>query len=242
MNISTYDNILPSYTLLRGKHQGEIVFICGAGPSLFDCISSNLFSDIHNHVVVSVNSSILAMPWKNGSTSKRYWVSNDALCRRWSYWQLVKNTCAIKVVRDSWKKYYDEISEFLFFSPRPTSEDIINPEDVGLAYCSSVPTSIDLCIQMGIKKIFLLGVDHSERDGRTHFWQFWDRSRWPKGPLSSYVQQKKVFADFNIMAFKAIKGFAKEYGVDIYNCNPDSCVDIFSKIEFKEAFNIIGDK
>jgi hypothetical protein len=241
MNTSMNKDILLPYTSLLGKHQGEAAFICGAGPSLCDCMSNDLFKKINEHVVVSVNSSILAMSWESGDPQKRYWVSNDALCRRWNYWQIVKKSKAIKVVRDSWEKYHKEIPGFLYFSPRPTSEDVIDSGDIGLAYCSSVPTSIDLCIQMGIKKIFLLGVDHKRRDSKTHFWQFWDYDKRAKGPISSYAQQKKVFVDYNLMAFEALNGFAKEYKSEIYNCNVDSAVDIFNKISFEEAFDIIGE-
>jgi hypothetical protein len=90
------------------------------------------------------------MPWQTCTPDNLYWVSNDALVRWWDYWQKIKASKATRVVRDSWKKYEKELKDFYYFWPRPTSEGICNPDDEGLAYCSSVPTSIDLCVQMGI--------------------------------------------------------------------------------------------
>ena len=234
---------LRPYTILENKHVGENAFICGAGPSFLDCINHPFFNKIHSHVVVSVNSSFIAMPWMNNpDNGKRYWLSNDALCRRWSYWHNVKKAKAIKIIRDSWGKYFDEIPDFLYFWPRPTSEGECNPDHKGLAYCSSVPTAIDLCIQMGIKRIFLLGVDHKQRKGHSHFWQFLARHKQPfrfDGGMAKWGEQTRAF-DFNNIAYPALKQLADIKGVEVFNCSPESSVEVFKKITFEEAFNLVG--
>jgi hypothetical protein len=162
-----------------------------------------------------------------------YWISNDSLCRRWSWWKDVKNGKGTKIVRNSWEKYKDELKDFLFFSPRPTPEDIINPEDTGLAYCGSVPSSIDLAIQMGCKKIFVFGLDHNAYRGKHHFWQFMEKNEQPKanppaqGPWS---QQQSVFP-IGLKAYGALKGFAEYTGVDIYNVSWISAARHWSKVK-----------
>ena len=203
-----------TYEKLINKHRGEPCFIFGAGPSLWHNMHEPFFKKIKQHgITIAVNSSVMAIP------DFDYWISNDALCRRWSWWKSVKDGSGIKIVRNSWGKYKAELEDFLFFSPRNTSEDIIDSTDKGLAYCSSVPSAIDLSIQMGCKNIFLFGVDHNEYKHKHHFWQFMKVDNQPKanppaqGPWS---QQKKVF-DINVKAYEALNKFAEEKGSKIYN-------------------------
>lgn len=239
--------MLESYLKLRGKHEGENAFVVGAGTSLYRELDPSLQLDkeIHNHVVVTVNSSFIIMPWDTGDPNKRYWVSNDSLCRWWDYWPRLKESKCNRIVRDSWEKYYAEIPDFLYFSPRPTPEDTINPEDEGLCYCSSVPTAVDLCLQMGCKRIFLLGVDHYMSRNKSHFWQFMNINNQPKrsdGGMAMMREQRNVFR-YNDMAYAALRGFADHLGADLYNCNPESkAIDVFNMITFKEALEIVKNK
>jgi hypothetical protein len=234
---------MKSYETLIDKYKGQnkSAFVLGAGTSLYNDWSTYRFQEVFDNVVVSVNSSIVSVQWENGDKNDRYWISNDSLCRRWTWWQKVKESQCIKIVRDSWKKYEKELPGFLVFSPRPTKENVINVDDKGLCYCSSVPSAIDLCIQMGCTNIFLLGVDHCEIGGRTHFWQlmpeeYYQRQLKPaQGP---FKQQQEVFK-YNIMAYKALKEFAKIKNVGIYNCSMESKVDIFYKIDFDTCLNMI---
>ena len=224
--------MLPDYSILRNKHQGETAFVLGSGTSL---VGLDL-APIHQHVVIAVNASILLVDWQDGSPEKRYWISNDALCRVWDYWPLVKSAKAIKIVRNSWDKYFDEIPDFLQFHPRPTPEHIINPNDTGLAYCSSVPSAIDLALQMGCKKVYLLGVDQYQVGQCSHFWQMWDKPkpRPSRSIMSPFHRQKVIFA-LNDRAYPALKQFADTLGAEIYNCSPLSRVTAFPRIPFDEA-------
>lgn len=227
---------LQSYTTLKGKHKGDVAFVVGAGTSLLGLD----LSEIHKHVVISINSSILLMPWQEGDAARRYWISNDAMCRRWTYWPMVKSSKATKIVRNSWEKYYDEIPDFLYFWPRPTPEKIIRPEDEGLAYCSSVPSGIDLALQMGCKLVFLLGVDQYVLGQRSHFWQMWPKEQQPKmkGIMPTYAVQKITFK-YNDVAYAALNGFANHLGARIYTCNPLSRVKAFPLVDLHQAYEII---
>lgn len=235
---------LPPYTDLLKRHEGQTAIICGAGPSLeLEFNQHHRREAIHAHTVFAVNSAIMNVDWDEGSPERRYWISNDALCRRWGYWKNVMRSRATRIVRDSWEKYYDEIPDFYYFWRRPTAEGIVNSEDDGLAYCSSVPSSLDFAIQSGHKRIILLGVDHRMTDGKSHFYQFWPISKWPKGwqmLLASQSQQKSVFVDYNALAFSALKIFADEKGVEVFNANPMSKVEAFPKITLDEALEMIG--
>ncbi len=230
-----------SYLQLKNSHEGKNCVILGCGPSLFFASQNKNFNKIHEHVVISVNSSIMLMPWKEGEKDKRYWVSNDHLCTRWTWWDDVVPSKSIKVVRNSWWKYRKELEGFLFFRPRPTSEDVINPDDVGLSFPSSCPSALDLSLQMGCKQIFLLGVDHSQTKGMTHFWDGFSKALRPsqnapaQGP---YQIQARTFK-YNLMAYRGLLDLSRGMSANIYNANPESKVNIFPKITFDDIFRIL---
>jgi hypothetical protein len=230
---------LKPYTLLKDKHVGETAFVLGSGTSL-----NNLdISGIHKHVVICVNSSILLMDWEKGKADKRYWISNDAFCRKWSYWKYVMEAKANRVVRDSWRKYFRELEGFYVFSPRPTDENSLNVEDEGLCHCSSVPSALDLALQMGCKKIFLLGADHYIRGamGRRYFWEHWDRKKRPhfKGMIHSRHHQMRIFILNNKM-YNHLDRFASYKKASVYNCSLSSQIDAFEKISLEDALKKIG--
>jgi len=227
---------LSSYTRFINSHVGEVAFIVGAGTSLKDAD----ISFIHNHVVFSVNSSILLMPWHRGDSHKRYWVSNDSGVMAWDYWKLVLKSKANKVVRDSWSSLYDKFdtTDFYEFKPRPTSEDVVRPNDMGLAYCSSVPSSLDLAIQAGCSRVYLLGVDQYAQNGKSHYWQFWPRERQPKRGLSSQpnsMDNQQYAFGYNNKAYPALLDFAMHRNCLVYNCNPISRVDCFEKVNIEDV-------
>lgn len=229
-----------TYTKLINKYKNnEKCYVIGAGLSLHKLIYNKDFIKIQDSVVITVNSAILAMKWEKGIQDNRYFVSDDFIVTKWSYWNSVLSSKCNKVIRSSWVKHKDEIkgfNEFFIFEPRNTPENIINYNEKALAYASSVLSSIDLALQMGCKKIYLLGVDHYTDGWRSHFWQYWTYSKWPKGPLSPITQQKESF-NHNIQAFEALKGFADYLGAEIYNCSKDSKVEVYKKIDFKETIN-----
>lgn len=234
-----------TYTELIDKHKGEVAFVLGAGTSLYDLCISHHFEEILNHVVISVNSAFMPLAKFKLDPEKHYWVSNDTLCRKWSYWKDVENSKCTKVVRDSWKKYREAMTNTLFFSPRPTSEDIVNPTDVGLCYCSSIPTSIDLAMAFGCKKIILFGVDQNDVNGRHYFWQLlYDRKDRPSASVNiydSWKKQNKVFK-INDKAYKALRKLADSKNVEIYNCSSITKVTAFDKISIDYAFKLIGEE
>jgi len=234
---------LEPYTKFLDQYPGETAFVVGAGTSLFGIYRHEHLEEIHNHIVVSVNSSFIMMPWADGNSDRRFWISNDALCRRWNWWPQVKKAKSHRIVRDSWKEHYPEIPDFYKFWPRPTSEDVINPGDDGLAYCSSIPSGIDLCLQMGCKRIFLLGVDQYMIGVKSHFWQYFPVKSQPKRidfTMATHSQQRMAFK-YNDMAYPALKGFADHKGAEIFNCSPTSRVEVFPRITFDEALEIASE-
>lgn len=234
-----------SYKSLKTRTWADApCIITGAGPTLINFDLTNCVN-CHN---ISVNSSIIKYKWHYPGDPNylRAWVSNDSLCKKWSYFDKVLSDNCEKIVRDSWLKYEKELNNFLFFSPRASREDVFLDGDEGLAYNSSVPTSIDLAIKLGFKNIYLLGIDHHSVNGKTHFWQFMSKSEQPKekvvsGDRSIMLPPMRIMQpenlqksawNMNIEVFKSIKEYAKLNGANIYNVQEgDSCIP-FDKINF----------
>jgi len=226
-----------TYKQLINRHTGKNCFILGAGPSLHSNMQTPFFKSLHRYgIVIVVNSAVLA------DKKFDYWVSNDSLCRNWTWWKYVKKGKGIKVVRNSWRKFKKELDGFLYFKPRPTSEDIINSDDVGLCYCCSVASSIDLSIQMSCKKIFLLGLDHKIVQGKHHFWQFFKSPPRQLRPAQGPWQQQKSLFPIHLQSYNALKKFSKYKNCKIYNCNSNSNVEVFKKIKFKDVRKYILEK
>jgi len=228
-----------TYTQLIDKHKGENCFIYGAGPSLYHHMQSKFFKSLYKYgIVIVVNSAIIA------EKEPSFWISCDHLATNWTWWEDVKKSKCIKLVRSSWLKYKDNQDGFFYFKPRPTSEDLISPEDEGLCYCCSVSSSIDFSLQMGCKKIFVLGLDHKSIDGKHHFWQFFDRKKQPRQlrpAQAKWEVQKSVFP-IHMKAYEALEKFSQYKKSKIYNCNPESKVNCFERIKMEDVKKILGVK
>jgi hypothetical protein len=91
--------------------------------------------------------------------------------------------------------------------------------------------AIKMLYYLGIRKIFLLGCDFKmDNDTKYHFEQ--DRSEGSqKGNNATYEILKKRFA--------ALLPTFDEVGLKVFNCNMESGLDVFPKIPFDEAINIV---
>ena len=222
-----------------GIYPGSKCFIVGAGPSL----ALLDLSGIHKHVVISINSSAMVMPWKDGDADKRFWISNDVLCLRWSYfWAHVAKTQSVKIVRTSWKKHEDKLTgyNFRYFAVRKSEKHPLLPDDPGLCFNSSVPTGIDFALKLGCKQIYLLGVDQTMVHGNSHFWQRWPKESWPRrSDKKKYFRpeqkhQIKCF-EYNEQVFGALHQLAKRKEAEIHNCSNISRLEEFPLTSLDDA-------
>jgi len=262
---------MKSYERLIDLHNGQNAFIIGSGTSLFKITKHKRYQDIFDHVSIAINSSILATNWLDGDPYNRYWTSNDVCAMLWSYWSQVLSSKCSKVIRDSWEKHYDYLEPyddwFYEFSPRTgwsgapqninellygegckepetdSEKDIaIKKDERALCAISSIPSAIDLAIQMGCKKIFLLGVDHYMAGGKSHFWDYLPERERPRvsvgGFRATHRMQKAMFEE-NMKTYAALDRFAQKKNAKIFNCNDKSRVKSFDKISFDEALEMI---
>ena len=105
-----------TYIDLIDCHKGEDCFVLASGPSLYDIFygHNKILDLLKDKVVISINASIMACVDRLGwltEGDKRYWISDDSLTTRWSWWKLVERSKCVKIVRDSWlkQKHYGNI-------------------------------------------------------------------------------------------------------------------------------------
>ncbi len=220
----------------RNIHAGNKCFVCGAGVS----IGTMDLAGVHEYPVICVNSSVLLMPWgEPGDEQKRFWVSTDALCMQWDYfWDKVMRWEMTRIVRNSWFRSAKELrgAKINYYIPR-RGADI---EGDGLMAGSSILSAVDLALLMGCKKVFLLGVDHRNINGNSHFWQLWPKKERPlrQGKPGNYMpcqrQQGRVFKS-NFRNFDVLVKHAKSIGANIYNCSTVSEVKSFEFMSLEDA-------
>lgn len=262
---------MKSYERLIDLHDGQNAFILGSGTSLFKITKHKRYKEIFDHVSVAINSSIIATDWLQGDIFNRYWTSNDVCAMLWTYWAQVLDSKCSKVIRDSWHKQHDALEpymdDFYEFSPRTgwdgapqninellygegckepdTDEEhdnAIKVDEKALCSISSIPSAIDLAIQMGCKKIFLLGVDHYMAGGKSHFWDYLPQRERPRvsvgGYRATHRMQKAMFEE-NMKTYNSLNKFAEKKGAKIFMCNHNSRVKAFDKIEFDDALEMV---
>lgn len=223
----------------RNLHEGNKCFVCGAGVT----IGTLDLTGIHEYPVICVNSSVLLMPWgEPGDVRKRFWVSTDALCMQWDYfWNKVMRWEMTRIVRNSWARNAKELkgAQMYYYIPRRVSGDLPATED-GLMGGSSILSAVDLGLLLGCKKVFLLGVDHRNINGNSHFWQLWPKKERPKreGKPGNYMpcqrQQGRVFKS-NHRNFEILARYSKALGATIYNCSTVSEVKTFEQTSLEDA-------
>lgn len=201
---------------LYNTKTGETVNIIGAGCSLFHVNKEKL----NRHDCIYSNSSALIIP--ESFEKQKIWLSIDRLSTRWSYFSeiVIPNKC-LKLVSKNFNIYHDRLigNNFRYFEVRQTK--IENILDNQLSGPSSVPAAIDLAIKMNYSKILLFGVDHRFIQGKSHFWQFYPKSKQPKcaGIINISLKEQKEVFDNNMNSFIELNKIAKERKIEIINCN-----------------------
>ena len=162
----------------QDKHSGRMAFVVGSGPSLhFQDLSR-----LKEHIVFSVNSSILKVP------DCDYFVSDDEGVTHWNYYKdtarksncvklLYKNKlekhCSLfpkeKVCLFAHKTWYDPTTKTYPEGGLNMTKDASLPI---IGARTSLATAIHLAYIMGCNPIVMLGADCCFRDNKRYYWQY----------------------------------------------------------------------
>ena len=234
----------------RNKHQGEIAFILGAGPSLRH-LDVDLIKD---HVTVSINSGIAKY------IKSDYFVSDDYEITNWSYFSdylsnapkansnIEKSKC-VKFLYD--KKFEHKCSNIdnhvlyphtWFYSPEDNTYNLpglkLNKEGPIVGAKNSSGSAVHIAYLMGCSTIVLLGNDCrlDKETGFRYFWQFPGEKKQFKFLGRSFESNPNK--GFNEKSFKEYWNYFaqvnKETDVNIIDAS-DSSLDCFPKMTVEEV-------
>lgn len=159
---------------LKNIHKDQIVFICGAGPSLH-FIDTNLIKD---HLSIAVNSGVIKVPKCD------YFVSDDSAIKNWSYYKdvVAKIDCPKLLYKDKFEGRCSELSNVVlfehtwWFSPTTNEYNLnglkLNKTGPIIGSRTSMGTAVHLAYIMGCNPIVLLGNDCCFKDLKRYFWQY----------------------------------------------------------------------
>jgi hypothetical protein len=240
-------------------HKNEICFIYGAGPSLHFVDENKLI----DYVGISVNGGIL----KAKKCKKLYYVSDDAGCTNWSYFNLVRDlkNCKVLLYWEKFKDIYSSLkieedrcyrfSHKSWFSPegRKYNYDGLKLKKDGpiIGARTSMASAVNISYIMGCNPIVLLGNDcQLSQDGKKYryFWQYLPREEQPyrvKGTKFNHITQNFGFSQSDFVeywtCFEQMNRDILGKEVEIIDAS-DSVLDCFPKMRIEEVLKKYGEK
>lgn len=250
-----YKKILAPNIKFKNIHNGERLFILCTGPSINEI---DLCKLKHEHTMAVSN---FYMHKDIDTINLDYYCIPQVTYTDKITEKIVKKWIKEMIIKGKAKEYFFNLNEKKIIDEDPFfldkninylyfNELLQNYEHVDLTKkINAVQTVPILCIEiaiyMGFKEIILLGVDfqHFVTDKYTYFY---NREQNFIGKMDSNVDEdektKWTFKNkIQIMnetweQFKNIKSLGEENGVQIYNANEKSIVDIFDKINYDSLF------
>lgn len=227
---------------LKGKHIARRCFIIGNGPSL----SASDLTVIHEHGEISFAFNrifhILAQtPW-----TPTYYISQDYKMLQNCYIEVEKMSAGEKFLPAELSWYYgiNVKDARLFHLENPETFSSPSFSD-NIAKCvmnsnTVVFSAIQFAVYMGIKEIYLIGVDH-------HF----HVSTNSKGEILTDPSVKDYFSDdynkdkedlyipnldMSTLTYMAAKEYADTHGIKIFNATRGGRLEIFPRVDFDSLF------
>lgn len=227
---------------LHGHYRGASAFICCSGPSFKDIVDNHK-DKLDRVFTMSTNNSI-----KSYRTDA--WISVDDPCRFlkscWLDPKIMKFVPGASSEKKIWDSYIDKESDIKvgecpnmyyfrrnnkFNENRWMGESSFNwgdHQDHGGGRTVMLP-AIKILYVMGFRKIYLLGCDFNmDANQKYHFEE--ERS---KGAINC---NQNTYHKMNNVYFPKLKKKFKEHGLEVYNCNPNSRLDVFPHKSFEDAY------
>ena len=188
----------------------ETVYIIGGGPSLkgFD------WNRLKGKKVIAINRAYEVMP----NADALYWT--DSRFYRW-FKNDINNLNTLKVTCRPFNGIPNDVvllkaNSAMILDMRPDSISHGNNSGYG---------AINLAAKLGAKKIYLLGYDMNSEGNNTH---------WHSG-----YESRHNHSIYNKMMryFESLPAELKKHGIEVYNANPQSKLDVFPKCTIDEAIS-----
>lgn len=251
VNLSKYGDVEKNrIRSLKDIHKGRRAFIIGNGPSL-SIADLDMLKDEISFATNDIISVYEKTRWR-----PTYYVLEDRTSARNKYsnketFLYVKNNCKGLICDSATCVYNDDTrndDKIYFYKSkkydiRDKNEEVPYSDDPSELVCSS-GTSLypmyQFATYMGIKEIYLLGVDfsfkneiHADGTRKTNTSKR-DHADFIKEGYS--VQEGVYLVDHIYGIHKAANKYAKKNSVKIYNATRSTKLDVFEKVNFDELF------
>jgi len=241
-------NILDSYRKikdLKDKHKNRRAFLIGNGPSL----QIKDLSSLKDEVTFAANKIYLA--YEKTDWRPTYYLVEDDLVYKQNYKKIVQIEDSIKLFPQYALDWDKKIEKAIYFSMKYKPNDIdfpqFNPDPLlGIYWGSTVIFSmIQWAIYMGIKEIYLIGVDFNFTESEGYVINEHGRKDLIcDGEINHFHKDyRKIGEKWNlpnleiqIKSFTKAKEYSQEHGVKIYNTSRETKLDVFEKINFDLLF------
>ena len=241
-------NFFPeSYKLkkLHNIHAGEKCFVIGNGPSL----KAEDLEVIKNKGLVTFAFNRIYHIFDQTSWKPTYYISQDEKMLAGCVKEVNELITSIKFIPIQMKWYHDiSINGANYFN-------IIHDEENGFPRFSSdisryivnsgtvVYSAIQLAVYMGIKEIYLIGVDHQFQTSINEKGEvvvdptikdyFCDKYNGDKKDLIIPNPSKST------LTYISAKKYSEKYGFNIYNATRGGKLEVFPRVDFDEVINNI---
>ena len=167
----------------RNTHKGRMAFVVGSGPSLRH-ITAEQHHDISGHIVIAVNSAILAFP------NADYFLGCDAYVTATSAWATLKYLRCKILVDETFSKWngfdadmgtdsYAGIAPERLLSFRRSKQaadtTLLRTADKLILGSCSTHVAVHFAHVCGCSPTVLLGMDSQLEEGKVHFTDFEDQ-------------------------------------------------------------------
>ncbi len=231
----------------KDVNKGKRGFIVGTGPSLKMEDLDTLYNN--NEICISMNGiyhSKDMTKWR-----PNYFVSIDGNVIKKSSKDFLEYDAPNKFISydDSLEEIYDnapDVYRIYYDAFLSLNREVGFSEDLchGIYSCSNVTYAcFQLAVYLGLKEIYLIGVDHNAEIDIKHFvpdyiggklnddFRFYEKMNLYEYKL--YNLEKDKWKD---TAFTAFKKFADNHGIKIYNATRGGKLEIFERVDFDSLF------
>lgn len=226
---------------LHNIHSGRRCFIIGNGPSL----TANDLDILAQHEEITFAFNRIYYIFKQTSWRPTYYMSQDDKMLANCWQEALKVQAKEKFIPIQMKWYFNiPIHGVSFYNQR--TEDEIHPsfsEDISVYIgngATVVYTAIQFAVYMGIKEIYLIGVDHHFHTSKTADGKIVIDPNAKDYFSKEYNNDKEKLpipnTELSTFTFIAAKEYADAHGIKIFNATRGGKLEVYPRVNFDELF------
>lgn len=236
------EKYLKKLELLKGKFENRRAFVLGNGPSL----QIKDLEKIDKEISFGCNTLIQVL----GKTSWRptcFFAEDTTFIAKYlntkDEVEWMTQNCKIlftSIINNIYDNYRDEFNNIFFFYTKRDLENIKFEDDItrGIyAGGTSLYSILQIAVYLGIREIYLLGVDFSfkrevYKDGKVVV------NEHVQNHMSemNQVNEGTYYMDLILRGWLTAKEYAEQYGIKIYNATRGGKLEVFERVDFDTLF------